>query len=116
LGVYHAGMTPQGTEPLPKEAAFTLDPPVAAVEYKAPARVRGAMLGCFGPSDKRTAAAATHALVVALDYKTELTLGLRGPASLEIFDAATGQWSPANAARAEIRLPGGGGKLVRLRR
>ena len=34
---------------------------------------------------------------------------------LEIFDATTGRWSPANASRAELRLPAGGGKLVRVR-
>jgi hypothetical protein len=113
LGVYHAGMMPQGTEPLPKDASFSLDPPVAAMEYKAPARVQGAMLGCFGPSGKGPA---THAVIVALDYKTEMTLGVRGPAAIEIFDATTVQWAPANSARAEFRLPGGGGKLVRVRR
>ena len=114
LGVYHTGMMPQGTESLPNDAAFTLDPPVASLEYKAPARVQGAMLGCFGPPGK-SIAAATHAVVVALDYKTGMTLGVRGPASLEIFDATTGQWSSANASRAELRLSGGGGKLVRVR-
>ena len=39
---------------------------------------------------------------------------LAAPAPLEIFDATTGQWSPASAARAELRLPAGGGKLLRV--
>lgn len=116
LGVYHAGMMPQGAEPLPKDAAFTFDPAVPSMAYKAPERVKGALLGCFGSPDKTGASAATHALVVALDYKAEMTLGVRGPGPLEIFDAATGQWLSAGGARAELRLPGGGGKLVRVRR
>ncbi|MBI5387615.1 MAG: hypothetical protein HZA90_23390 [Verrucomicrobia bacterium] len=116
LGVYHAGMMPQGTEPLPKDAGFTFDPPVSAMSYKPPERVKGALLGCFGLAAGTKAAAATHALVVNLDYKSEMVFGIRGPASLEIFDATSGRWLPANATRAELRLPGGGGKLVRVQR
>ena len=115
LGVYHAGMLPPGAEPLPKEAAFTFDPPVPAMNYKAPERVRGALLGCFGPPGKTTAAA-THALVVNLDYKADAPLGLRGPAPLEVFDPTTGRWSPTGGSRVEFRLVGGGGKLVRVSR
>ena len=36
LGVYHAGMTPPGAEPLPKDAPFRLDPPVPPMAYKPP--------------------------------------------------------------------------------
>lgn len=115
VGVYHAGMMPQGTEPLPPGAPFTFDPPVASLDYRAGTRMQGAMLGCFGPAGKGPAAA-THAVVVALDYKSEMTLGLRGSAPLEVFNATTGQWTPVNSTRAELRLPGGGGKLVRVRR
>lgn len=111
LGVYHAGMMPEGAVPLPKEAVFAFDPPVAPMAYKAPERLKGALVGYFGPAGKEP----THALVVTLDYKTEATLALRGPAPLEVFDATTGQWSPVNAARTALRLPGGGGKLVRVR-
>ncbi len=116
LGVYHAGMLPPGAEPLPTGVAFTLDPPVAAMSYQPPKPVKGALLGCFGPAAKSDAASATHVVVVNLDYQAEAVLGVRGPAPLELFDAAAGQWTPANGARAELRLPRGGGKLVRVRR
>jgi hypothetical protein len=115
LGVYHAGTLPQGAEPFPKDAAFTFDPPVPAMNYQAPERVRGALLGCFGPAGKTTAAS-THLLVVNLDYKTNTVLGLRGPVPIEIFDAATGRWLAATGPRAELNLPRGGGMLVRVSR
>ena len=51
LGVYHAGMTPQGAKPLDKSVPFRLEPPVPAMAYKAPERVRGMLLGLrCGPS------------------------------------------------------------------
>ena len=109
-GVFHAGMQPPGVTPLPPESAFTFDPPIAAADYKPGARVEGVVLSRFGTGEMTT-----HLFVVNLDCKTEHTIGLTAPAALEIFDATTGQWSPANASRAELRLPGGGGKLVRVR-
>lgn len=117
LGVYHAGMLPAGAEPLPQDAAFTLDPPVPAMNYKPPEPVKGVLLGCFGPADKtKETTAPTCVIVVNLNCSADVVLGIRGPAPLEIFDATTGQWSPANGIRAELRLPRGGGKLVRVRR
>ena len=107
-GVFHTGMQPPGAVALPEKSAFAFDPPIAAADYKPGARVEGVVLSRFGMGD-----AATHALVVNLDYKTERTVTLTAPAALEIFDATTGQWSPANAPRAELRLPAGGGKLLR---
>jgi len=115
LGVYHAGMLPPGAEPLPQGAAFTLEPPVPILNYKAPERVKGLLLGCFGPAGKATQTPSpTHVLVVNLDYQADVVCGLRGPGRLEVFDAATGRWSGLGEARAELRLTRGGGKLVRL--
>lgn len=116
-GVYHAGMLPPGAEPLPADAVFVLDPPVPARQYQPPAPVKGVLLGCFSPPAKtQSAPSATHVVVVNLDYQSEATLGIRGPAPLETFDAAAGAWSPVEDARAELRLPRGGGRLLRLRR
>ena len=109
-GVFHTGMQPPGVVPLPKESAFTFDPPIAAADYTPGARIEGVVLSRFGGG-----AAAAHALVVNLDYKAERTVGLTGPAPLEVFDATSGQWSPVGGPHAELRLPGGGGKLVRVR-
>ena len=115
LGVYHAGMLPPGSEPLPQGAAFTLEPPVPTLDYKAPERVKGLLLGCFGPAGKANLTPIpTHVLVVNLDYQANAVCGLRGPGRLEVFDAATGRWSRLDEARAELKLPRGGGKLVRL--
>lgn len=114
LGVAHAGMLPPGTEPMTKASPFTLDPPEAPLAYAAGERVRGVLLGLFGASG-RTDAAATHALVVNLDYTAERTVGLKGPAPLDAFDAVSGQWKPVGSPRAELRLAKGGGTLVRVR-
>jgi hypothetical protein len=108
-GVYHTGMLPPGVTLLPKNSAFTFDPPVPTVDYKPDARVEGVLLSRFGNSD-----ATTHVLVVNLDYKLERTVTLSGPAPLEVFDATSGEWSPVGGPRAELRLASGGGKLVRL--
>jgi len=117
LGVYHAGMLPPGAEPLPKDAAFVLDPPVPAMDYKPPEPVKGIMLGYFGPAGKGgQAPSPTHVLVVNLDYQSEAVWGIRGPKRLETFDAGSGQWSRAGGQRIELRLPPGGGKLMRVRR
>jgi len=114
LGVYHAGMLPPGAQPLPQDNSFAFDPPVPATTYKSPERLRGALLGCFGPREKNTSGAPTHVLVVNLDYKIDTVMGIRGPAPLEVFDTATGRWSPAPGPRVEVPLPRGGGKLLRV--
>ncbi len=114
LGMYHAGMTPPGTVPLGKGAAFRLDPPVPAMPYKAPERVKGILLGLFGPAGKNhEPGKPTHVLVVNLDYKTSDSRTVVGPGKLEIFDAASGRWSAAGS-NATLHLPPGGGKLLRL--
>ena len=116
LGVDHHGMLPPGAQPpaAGAGAAFVLDPPVPAAEYHPGDRVVGVLLGRFGPPGGP--GDGTHVVVVNLDYRAERVVGLRGPAPLEVFDAATGRWAPADGPRAELRLPGGGGKLVRVRR
>jgi hypothetical protein len=109
LGVYHAGMTPPGTEPPPKGLSFRLDPPVPPLPYKNLQPVKGILLGLFGPAEKPT-----HVLVVNMDYQAGRVTSLVGPGNLETFDASRGTWSPATGNRVELRLPPGGGKLVRV--
>ncbi len=117
LGVYHAGMFPQGTEPVPADALFQLDPPVPTMGYTNLQPVKGVLLGYFGPATngKRTSAP-THVMVINLDYKAEAVVGIRGPSRLELFDPATGRWSRASGSRADLHLARGGGRLVRVRR
>ena len=114
LGVYHAGMMPPGAEPLPNDATFRLDPAVPAMPYKRLERVRGILLGLFGPTGKDTdPAKPTHVLVVNLDYQAGAAAPLVGPATLQTFDATAGTWSPVAGNDRTVRLPPGGGKLLR---
>lgn len=110
LGVYHWGMTPPGTQPLPKKAAFQLDPPLPAMEYKPPQPVRGFVLGFFGREGPKRV---THVLIVNLDYGQSATTRLIGNGPIEVFDATTGKWSAAITPIA-LTLPPGGGNLARL--
>jgi hypothetical protein len=115
LGVYHAGMMPPGAEPLPNDAPFRLDPPVPAMQYEPKKPVKGMLLGVFGPARQREQSGQpTHVLVVNLDYQADNVATVVGPGNLELFDATAGTWSPAGASRAELRLPPGGGKLLRI--
>ena len=112
LGVYHLGMMPDGGQALPEGSPFRLDPPVPAMAYQPPAKMKGMVLGCFGPKEKPT-----HAVVANLDYTAEATTTVVGPGALEVFDPATGKWKPSpQKARAEVRLLPGGGALLRVRR
>lgn len=109
LGAYHAGMTPPGTQPLAADAPFRFDPPVPAKPFENLKPVKGVLLGFFGSAGKPT-----HAVAVNLDCTADCATTLVGPQKLEVFDATTGKWSPAGGDRAELRLPPGGGRLVRI--
>ncbi len=106
LGVFHTGMQPPGAIPLPKDSPFTLDPPAPALDYQPGDRVQGVLPGLFGTPGKADAAG-THVLVVNLGYKAERTVGLSGPAPLEVFDAARGQWAPIGGPRGRALTRGG---------
>ena len=105
LGVYHTSMHEGGCEPLPADAAFHVNP------SPSPASPRGFLLGFFG-----TAQRPTHVVVVNLDYAAEVSASLDGPGELELFDAATAQWSPVKKSAVQLAVPPGGGKLVRMAR
>jgi hypothetical protein len=114
-GVFHAGHFPPGTDPLPDDSVFKLDPPVGTMDYKAPEPLKGVVLGLFSPVRKGKPAKPTHAMVVNLDYKAPAVVGVRGPRRLEVFDATSGLWLRERGKRAELSLMPGGGKLVRIR-
>jgi hypothetical protein len=114
IWMYHAGMLPPGTSPLPADAPFRLDPPVPSMPFANMKPVKGMLLGAFGPVGKTNEPPKpTHVLVVNLDYQASTATTLVGPGNLEVFDATNGTWTPAAANRVELRLPPGGGKLVR---
>ena len=103
LAVYHTSMREPGCTPPPADSPFRLDP------SKSPPGPRGFLLGLFGNNDKPT-----HAVVVNLDYTTEVTAPLIGPATLEAFNAMTDQWTTAKKPAINLTLPPGGGKLIRI--
>lgn len=105
LAVYHTAMKEPGCEPPPADPPFRLEP----VRQTDPNR--GFLMGWFSANSKPT-----HVVLVNLDYRAEATIILRGPAALETFDATAAKWSPANQPRIELKLPPGGGKLVRAAR
>jgi hypothetical protein len=116
LGVYHAGMLPPGTEPVPADGRFQLDPPVPAMSFTNLQPVKGVLLGYFGPAGKgKKPPTPTHVMVVNLDYQAEAVVGIRSPSRLEVFDPATGRWSRTDGKRTDLQLPRGGGQLVRVR-
>ena len=104
LDVRHTAMKEPGCEPPPATAVFRVDSPRQADG------ARGFLVGSFGEKER-----ATHVVVVNLDYKAEAAVTLVGPGSLQVFDAALGRWSAPGLSKAELRLPPGGGTLVRVR-
>jgi hypothetical protein len=113
LGVYNAGMMPPGAVGLPDPSPIRFDPPVEPMPYHPPERVRGALLGLFGPATATSSDAATHAVLVNLDYGAEAGFGLRAPQPIEVFDPVSRQWSRPGGNPAQVKLAKGGGKLVR---
>jgi len=103
IAVYHTAITELGCEFPPANAVFRLDPPSSKLTE------RGLLLGNFGKDDK-----ASHVVVVNLDYKNQVLATITAPAVIEEFDASTREWSSLKAQRAELHLPPGGGKLLRL--
>jgi hypothetical protein len=112
LGVHHAGMLPPGAEPLPDGAAFRLEPPVEAVPFRAGERVRGVLVGTFGPAP---GGPATHAMVVNLDYRDGLEISVQADGPLDRFDTAANRWNPSPDPPGPVQLAPGGGLLVRIR-
>lgn len=110
LGAYHLGMLPPGGAAAPPDLPFRLEPPVPSMEYQPPAPIEGVLLGAFGPPGGPP----THVMVVNLDYGKSATTTLVAPGDLETFNPRSGAWAPAGGRRASLRLPAGGGRLLRL--
>ena len=117
IAVYHAGMRPPGTDPLPSTTPIQLDPPITPLDYRKGEPVKGVLVGLFAPAGKgRSSPTPTHAVVVNLDYAAEAVVGIRGTRGLETFNAESGIWSGKLGRHVELHLPRGGGTLVRLAR
>ncbi len=114
LAVYHVGTMSLGTIPLPADAEFRLDPPVAPIEHNPLEPVQGFVLGFFGKTGPDgQPGKATHVVVVNLNYKQAATTTLVGPDRLWAFDPAAGTWSSVGDSRAPLTLLPGGGRLLR---
>lgn len=125
VAVYHAGTQPKGSESLPPDAPFRIEPPLPAKDYFPGRAVEGYVVGCFG-----TESVPTHALVVNLDYRTYSAKGqprreeflnttarsIVGPGRLEVFDATASKWSAADSNAVSLHLPPSGALLVRVAR
>lgn len=109
LGAYHVGKMYVGTHALPVQAPFRLN---LAVDGNSP----GMLLGYFGkPGNTGKSVQPTHAFVVNLDYRNEVTTTIIGPGQLEVFDAMHRVWKGTTNLQVLLTLPPGGGMLVRLR-
>ena len=114
-----AGRLPRGHDPAGRQAAagegrVSHRVSRAGRAVPPPQPIRGLVLGYFGSSaDAGAAARPSHVVVVNLDYRHEATVSVAGPGPLSAFDATTGKWSAAAASPLELKLPPGGGKLVR---
>ena len=114
LGVYHAGMLPPGALALAEDAPVRLEPPLPLAEYRPPKPVKGVLLGFFAPNQGQRGGP-TQAVIVNLDYEAEITLGLSADARFQLFDATAGTWSRPGQKHIQLRLPPGGGKLLRVK-
>ena len=103
IAVWHTDLKEQGCEAPPAGAPFRLD------TGGQPATKRGFLIGCFGAKNTPT-----HLLVVNLDYNTGVTTALTGPGRLKSFDAPAGHWNEEAKTKVELRLPPGGGHLLRV--
>ncbi len=119
LAVLHGGMQPPGTTRLTpgNSGVVTFDPPIPDLPYNAAKgeNVQGVILSLFGSGKETGPGNATHFFVMNADSQTPRAAGLRIASPAEIFDAATGQWSPVpDSGKLELALQPGGGKLLRL--
>ncbi len=103
LGAYHRGPVPKGGLALPDGSPFQLHADSAGQEV---------LLGYFGDAIGNP----THVVVVNLDYRHQVTTILSGRGPLQEFHAPTQDWSMEdNQGKIHLRLPPGGGALVRWR-
>ncbi len=109
IGAYHTGTIPWGAKALPWSNPFRISPPLTDKPAVDRIPVKGILIGCFGKDGKQT-----HALVVNTDYSKPIITTVEGPGKLDIFDIPTGTWKSTDMSAVELRLPPGGGKLVRL--
>jgi len=109
LGVYHKGTVPRGAKALPDDAPFSVK---FSGEGLSKMPEEGILLGYFGKDGN--AGNPTHMLVVNLNYKGKVKTTIAGPGRLSLFDASMRTWTKTDASSAEITLPPGGSKLLRV--
>lgn len=114
IGAFHAGMLPPGTLGLPDKVAVWPASPLKMAVFKSKRPASGLLFGYFGKTASTSVADASHVLVVNLDYKQARTIGLAARGSLSVFDAEARNWKQAGGDHVQLRLPAGGGRLLRV--
>jgi hypothetical protein len=90
-----------GGEALPPNSPFSPDPLSQEV-----------LLGSFGKEANHP----THVVVVNLDYKSAVSITMKGPAPMDMYHAPTQTWQAVSGdSKVTLDLEPGGGALVRLR-
>lgn len=114
FGAFHVGMLPPGTSGLPHDVAIGPEASLGVIPFKSGHPVEGVLLGYFGESGNASAADASHMLIVNLDYKHPRSIKLAAHESLSVFDAEARNWKRIGNNHIELRLPAGGGRLLRI--
>lgn len=111
MGVFNVGMQPAGAVALPSSSNFQFRHAPVNRPFIKGKRVQGLLLGLFGPDGDSSP---SMALAVNLDYKKSLRVTLRGPSDLDVFNSVMGAWKATGHNSVNMRLPPGGGKLIRI--
>ncbi|MBE6367847.1 MAG: hypothetical protein E7052_08080 [Lentisphaerae bacterium] len=126
LAAWHAGEIPFGTDALPENSAFTLEPKLKNISqgltdaktnyaqernfFNIRPPVTGYLMGVFGKDNQ-----ASHILVVNLDYKKNQVVTFNAPGELERFDQFKRTWSDVNGKSVKLDIAPGSGVLLRLK-
>jgi hypothetical protein len=114
IGAFHVGMLPPGTSGLPDDVAIGPESTPSVIPFRSGHPVDGFLLGYFDKSGSARAADASHMLIVNLDYRQSRSIKIVAHGSLSEFDAKTRTWKAIGNNHLELRLPAGGGRLLRI--
>ena len=109
-GAYLHGIHAPGTAPYCEQALLCLAPEAPSGELQPLQELTGTTLVTRFDAPGRP----THLMVVNCDYRTDRTLHVTAPSSVERFDALERRWSPVGDAF-DLALMRGSGVLLRLK-
>ena len=107
-GAYMQGAHAPGTTPYGAQALVALSPEAPSSEVAEDARhVDTTLVTRFADAEGRP-----YLMVVNCDYAKDRTVHVSAPFAAELFDPASGRWSPAGA-EFDLELVRGGGAIIR---